>query len=70
MENQIFTIESLDVQYQVKNTEEGNLIILTENNFEKLFNKLNQSQLQIEDLQAQLIEALKKQALIKNILNA
>jgi hypothetical protein len=69
MDNQHFTIESLGISYEVQKTENEQKIVLSESDFEKLFSQLDQYQQQIEDLQAQLIEELKKQALIKNILS-
>ncbi len=69
MESKKFTIESLGVDYQFNQTEDGNEIILSEKNFEKIFSHLNQLETQVEELQNELIESLKRQALIRNIIN-
>lgn len=69
MENKKFTIDALGIDYTLNETEDGNQIILSEQNFEKFFSHFNELQTQVEDLQNQLIESLKKQALIRNIIN-
>ncbi|TAG93792.1 MAG: hypothetical protein EAZ20_01400 [Bacteroidetes bacterium] len=69
MENKKFTIETLGIDYHFNQTENGNQIILSEKDFEKIFSHLNQLEQQVEDLQNELIESLKKQALIRNIIN-
>lgn len=70
MNKQEFEIESLGIKYTLDRTEEGNFIILTEDDFEKIFDKIRHLQTNVADLQEQMIEELKKLALIKNILNS
>ncbi|MDX2301667.1 MAG: hypothetical protein NW226_02650 [Microscillaceae bacterium] len=65
-----FEIPSLGIRYVLEQTETGNLVFLKEDDFERLFEKLRELQDQVTELQNQVIEDLKKQALIKNILNS
>ena len=65
-----FEIPSLGINYILETSETGNMVFLKEDDFEKLFEKLREMQEQVEELQNQVIEDLKKQALIKNILNS
>jgi hypothetical protein len=69
-DKQLFEIESLGIHYYLTQTEEGKQIQITEADFEKLFDVIRDLQGQVADLQNQLIENLKKEALIKNILNS
>jgi uncharacterized protein YdcH (DUF465 family) len=68
-EKQVYEIKSLGIQYNMEQDGELKVIKLTEHDFEKIFDKIRELQNQIGDLQNQVIEELKKQALIKNILN-
>lgn len=70
MENkQEFEVESLGIRYALEETSEGKKIVLSEEDFEKVFSKLRELQVLVNDLQGQVIEDLKRQALIKNILS-
>jgi hypothetical protein len=70
MNKQDFEIESLGIKYTLNRTDEGNFITLTEDDFEKIFDKIRHLQTNVAELQEQMIEELKKLALIKNILNS
>jgi hypothetical protein len=70
MNKQEFEIESLGIRYALERKEEGNFISMTEDDFEKIFDKIRELQSQVATLQDQMIEDLKKIALIKNILNS
>jgi hypothetical protein len=63
-------IPALGIKYDLHAEERGKLITLSESDFEKIFVKLRELQDQVSELQEQLIEALKREALIKNILNS
>lgn len=69
MEKQSFKIESIDVKYDLLIGESEKLIQLSEADFNKLFEHIQTLELQVEQLQEELIKELKKQALIRNILN-
>jgi len=66
---QTFEIPALQIKYSLKKLEnEIAMVELSENDFEKVFQKIRELQTQIAEVQDQLIEALKREALIKNIL--
>lgn len=64
-----FEIPALQIKYRLLTSEqEGKTVQLSETDFEKIFQKMRELQTQMGELQDQLIEALKREALIKNIL--
>lgn len=64
-----FEIPALQIKYRLIASENQPPIVqLTEADFEKIFHKIRDLQTQMGDVQDQLIEALKREALIKNIL--
>gem|GEM_PF-3282715 len=66
---QTFEIPALQIKYSLKKLENKIAMVeLSENDFEKVFQKIRELQTQIAEVQDQLIEALKREALIKNIL--
>ncbi len=65
-----FQIPSLGIVYEVVQSDSKRVVQMDEQDFEKLFNKLRELEDKVEDLQLQVIEDLKRQALIKNILNS
>lgn len=67
---QEFEIEALGIKYVLEQTDTQKQIVISEGDFEKIFDTLRDLQNQVSDLQNQLIENLKKEALIKNILNS
>ncbi len=69
MEKKRFEITSINVQYDLLIAQEEKLIQMNEADFNKLFEHIQTLQTQIEVLQEELIKELKKQALIRNILN-
>ncbi len=69
MEKQSFKIETLDIEYDLLTNDDEKLIQLNEGDFNKLFAHIQALETQVEALQEALIKELKKQALIKNILN-
>lgn len=64
-----FEISALGITYAVEKTEQGRQVIIPEEDFEKIFEKMQELQDKVTELQHQVIEELKRQALIKNILN-
>lgn len=64
-----YEIPALGIKYLLQKEESGNLIVIREDDFEKLFDRMNALQEKVNNLQNQVIEDLKRQALIKNILN-
>ena len=67
---QQFRIDTLGITYSLEENNEGAFVTLTEDDFEKIFTKIRELQIRVEELQDQVIEGLKRQALIKNILNS
>jgi hypothetical protein len=64
-----FEIPALQIKYRLVATDnQSTMVQLTEGDFEKIFQKIRDLQNQIGEVQDQLIEALKREALIKNIL--
>lgn len=64
-----FEIPALQIKYRLVTTDnQPAMVQLTEGDFEKIFQKIRDLQNQIGEVQDQLIEALKREALIKNIL--
>lgn len=64
-----FEIPALQIKYRLVASEsETTTVHLSETDFEKIFQKIRELQTQMGELQDQLIEALKREALIKNIL--
>ncbi len=67
--SQEFEITSLSIKYSLILLENQSKVVqLSETDFEKIFQKMQELQTQTGELQDQLIEALKREALIKNIL--
>ncbi|NJO00851.1 MAG: hypothetical protein HC880_03380 [Bacteroidia bacterium] len=66
---EVFEIRSLGIKYQVETRDEKRYVVLLEDDFERIFDKMQQIQDKVSELQNQIIEELKRQALIKNILN-
>ncbi len=64
---QEFQVASLGIKYTLKDTENGKMAHISEEDLNKIFEALRESQEQIEDLQNHLIDELKKIALIRNI---
>lgn len=65
-----FFIEAIGIGYTLERREEGEVVVIKKEDFEKIFEKMNEMQKHINELQSQLIEELKRLALIKNLLNA
>ncbi len=65
-----YEIPALGVKYILEKSEQGNLVSMPEEDFEKIFEKMKELQEKVNELQNQVIEDLKRQALIKNILNS
>ena len=67
---QEFEIPALQIKYKLITAENQPATVqLTETDFEKIFQKIRELQNQMGEIQEQLIEALKREALIKNILS-
>ena len=65
-----FEIPALQIKYRLIATEnQAPIVQLSEADFEKIFHKIRELQVQMGEIQDQLIEALKREALIKNILS-
>lgn len=60
-------VASLGIKYTLKETENGKMVHISEEDLNKIFDALRDSQDQIDNLQNHLIDELKKIALIRNI---
>lgn len=64
---QDFEIAGLGIKYTLETTEQGNMVRISEEYFNKILEALNDNEQHINNVESHLIDELKKIALIRNI---